>query len=234
MTFTKLSVRRFTASKSFAGSARLIIRLVPRSTLSSAGLYARCVILLAVQKPSVGRMVHYVAYGTPGGEFPAGACRAAPAAKSNRWGGNPEKAAVIELLVAKGAEVNARANDGTAPRVRAEHPVCACSCGFDRGASARRPIHQRRVVWRSWSSSSSAPPVAAPNRRSASRHRRSALRRRRVPFRVWLIGRGASQSPAPAARLAAAVLRGRRRVPGSRSNRRTDHQAAWFELAAAC
>ena len=29
------------------------------------------------QKPSVGRAVHYVAYGTPGGEFPAGICRAA-------------------------------------------------------------------------------------------------------------------------------------------------------------
>lgn len=29
------------------------------------------------QKPSVGRAVHYVAYGTPGGEFPAGVCRAA-------------------------------------------------------------------------------------------------------------------------------------------------------------
>lgn len=29
------------------------------------------------QLPSVGRMVHYVAYGTPGGEFPAGVCRAA-------------------------------------------------------------------------------------------------------------------------------------------------------------
>lgn len=29
------------------------------------------------QRPSVGRMVHYVAYGTPGGEFPAGVCRAA-------------------------------------------------------------------------------------------------------------------------------------------------------------
>jgi hypothetical protein len=29
------------------------------------------------QKPSVGRIVHYVAYGTPGGEFPAGVCRAA-------------------------------------------------------------------------------------------------------------------------------------------------------------
>lgn len=29
------------------------------------------------QVPSVGRIVHYVAYGTPGGEFPAGVCRAA-------------------------------------------------------------------------------------------------------------------------------------------------------------
>lgn len=30
-----------------------------------------------MDKPSVGRIVHYVAYGTPGGEFPAGSCRAA-------------------------------------------------------------------------------------------------------------------------------------------------------------
>jgi hypothetical protein len=29
------------------------------------------------QQPSVGRIVHYVAYGTPGGEFPAGVCRSA-------------------------------------------------------------------------------------------------------------------------------------------------------------
>jgi hypothetical protein len=29
------------------------------------------------QTPSVGRVAHYVAYGTPGGEFPAGVCRAA-------------------------------------------------------------------------------------------------------------------------------------------------------------
>lgn len=29
------------------------------------------------QQPSVGRMVHYVSYGLPGGEFPAGICRAA-------------------------------------------------------------------------------------------------------------------------------------------------------------
>lgn len=30
-----------------------------------------------MQPPSVGRIVHYVAYGTPGGELPAGVCRAA-------------------------------------------------------------------------------------------------------------------------------------------------------------
>lgn len=29
------------------------------------------------EKPSVGRIVHYVAYGTPGGEFPSGVHRAA-------------------------------------------------------------------------------------------------------------------------------------------------------------
>lgn len=29
------------------------------------------------QQPSIGRIVHYVAYGTPGGEFPVGAHRAA-------------------------------------------------------------------------------------------------------------------------------------------------------------
>lgn len=29
------------------------------------------------QVPSIGRIVHYVAFGTPGGEYPAGAHRAA-------------------------------------------------------------------------------------------------------------------------------------------------------------
>lgn len=32
---------------------------------------------MAEQTPSIGRVVHYVAYGTPGGEFLAGAHRAA-------------------------------------------------------------------------------------------------------------------------------------------------------------
>lgn len=35
-----------------------------------------------MDKPSVGRSVHYVAYGTPGGEFPAGVCRAAVIAQT--------------------------------------------------------------------------------------------------------------------------------------------------------
>jgi len=38
-------------------------------------------------KPSVGRIVHYVAYGTPGGEFPAGICRAAVVTETYRVGG---------------------------------------------------------------------------------------------------------------------------------------------------
>jgi hypothetical protein len=41
------------------------------------------------QVPSVGRVVHYVAYGTPGGEFPAGAHRAAIVTEVN--GLLPEK-----------------------------------------------------------------------------------------------------------------------------------------------
>lgn len=32
---------------------------------------------MAQQVPSVGRIVHYVAFGSPGGKFPVGACRAA-------------------------------------------------------------------------------------------------------------------------------------------------------------
>ncbi len=32
---------------------------------------------MAEQVPSIGRVVHYVAYGTPGGEYQAGAHRAA-------------------------------------------------------------------------------------------------------------------------------------------------------------
>ena len=41
-----------------------------------------------MDKPSVGRIVHYVAYGTPGGEFPAGVCRAAVITECNYGPGN--------------------------------------------------------------------------------------------------------------------------------------------------
>jgi hypothetical protein len=40
-------------------------------------------------KPSVGRVVHYVAYGTPGGEFPAGICRAAIVTEVEALGNGP-------------------------------------------------------------------------------------------------------------------------------------------------
>jgi len=45
-----------------------------------------------MQKPSVCRNVHYVAYGTPGGEFPAGICRAAIITEIN------------EAMIAEGAQ----------------------------------------------------------------------------------------------------------------------------------
>ena len=35
------------------------------------------------QVPSVGRIVHYFAYGTPGGEFPSGVARAAVVTEVN-------------------------------------------------------------------------------------------------------------------------------------------------------
>lgn len=45
------------------------------------------------QRPSVGRVVHYVAFGTPGGEYPAGACRAALITEVN----TPVPGTVIQL-----------------------------------------------------------------------------------------------------------------------------------------
>jgi len=57
------------------------------------------------QKPSVGRVVHYVAYGTPGGEFPAGVCRAATITEVDKPNpGNP-------------GEVDGPMEDPGAPRV---------------------------------------------------------------------------------------------------------------------
>lgn len=51
---------------------------IPRGLLErAAGRIEELEQRMAEQQPSVGRAVHYVAYGTPGGEFPAGVCRAA-------------------------------------------------------------------------------------------------------------------------------------------------------------
>ena len=50
-----------------------------------------------MQKPSVGRVVHYVAYGTPGGEFPAGICRAAVVTEVPTDGRSAELASVCVL-----------------------------------------------------------------------------------------------------------------------------------------
>jgi hypothetical protein len=52
---------------------------------------------MAAQKPSVGRMVHYVAYGTPGGEFPAGICRAATITEVYEGGNMPPNGTVIQI-----------------------------------------------------------------------------------------------------------------------------------------
>ena len=83
--------------------------------------------------------------------------------------------------------------------VRAGHPVFACSCVSGHAASARRPVRLKKVVWRSWSSSFSAPLVAAPDPRSAALSQRSVC-----PARLPACG--ASHSRAAAARVGVAVL----------------------------
>jgi len=47
-----------------------------------------------MDQPSVGRIVHYVAYGTPGGEFPAGVCRAAVVTELD-----PTSASIVGICV---------------------------------------------------------------------------------------------------------------------------------------
>lgn len=47
--------------------------------------------LVTKQVPSVGRAVHYFAYGTPGGEFPSGVARAATITEVDEPG-NPDSA----------------------------------------------------------------------------------------------------------------------------------------------
>lgn len=50
-----------------------------------------------MEKPSVSRMVHYVAYGTPGGEFPAGVCRAAVITEVYGPGNMPPSGTVLQI-----------------------------------------------------------------------------------------------------------------------------------------
>lgn len=50
------------------------------------------------QVPSVGRIVHYVAYGTPGGEYKAGAHRAAIITEVYGPSDNPSNAVGLAVL----------------------------------------------------------------------------------------------------------------------------------------
>ncbi len=52
------------------------------------------------QTPSIGRIVHYVAYGTPGGEYRAGAHRAAVISDVSFSGtGDGESTARVSLVI---------------------------------------------------------------------------------------------------------------------------------------
>lgn len=58
-----------------------------------------------VQVPSVGRMVHYFAYGTPNGEFPAGVARAAVVTEVDEPS-NPESTVGLAVLNPQGLFFN--------------------------------------------------------------------------------------------------------------------------------
>lgn len=55
--------------------------------------------------PTVGRVVHYIAYGTPGGEFPAGVRRAAIITEVDEPG-NPESPVGLCVLNPTGQYFN--------------------------------------------------------------------------------------------------------------------------------
>jgi hypothetical protein len=46
---------------------------------------------MSMERVTIGRAVHYVAYGTPGGEFPAGICRAATVTQVHDQDGGREQ-----------------------------------------------------------------------------------------------------------------------------------------------
>lgn len=53
----------------------------------------------AAQTPSIGRVVHYVAYGTPGGEYRAGAHRAAMITDVGFSGTNEATTVQVSLVI---------------------------------------------------------------------------------------------------------------------------------------
>ncbi len=60
---------------------------------------------MSKQIPSIGRVVHYYAYGTPGGEFPAGEPRAAVVTEVNEPR-NPTSAIGLAVLNPQGMFFN--------------------------------------------------------------------------------------------------------------------------------
>ena len=66
------------------------------------------------QMPSVGRQVHYIAYGTPGGEYPAGVKRALIVTQVHEPG-NPESRVGVAVLNPTGFFFNADIPFGTEP-----------------------------------------------------------------------------------------------------------------------
>jgi hypothetical protein len=75
--------------------------------------------MATIQVPSVGRCVAYYAYGTPGGEFPAGVARAAVVTEVDDPG-NPESSIGICVLNPTGLFFNR----GIAKAVYAGQPGC--------------------------------------------------------------------------------------------------------------
>ena len=66
------------------------------------------------QTPNVGRIVHYLAYGTPGGEYPAGVPRAAVITEVDEPG-NPESTVGLAVLNPTGMFFNRKVAYGTTP-----------------------------------------------------------------------------------------------------------------------
>lgn len=75
------------------------------------------------QVPSIGRVVHYISYGTPGGEFPAGAHRAAIITDVHNPG---EPASVLSERNAAQRALRATKGRLTKTKKRIANGVCPC------------------------------------------------------------------------------------------------------------